>query len=200
MAHGYLISQFLSGAINKREDKYGGSAENRRRFALHVFQHARQAVGKDYPLFAKINAADTVEGGLEFAESLAAMRELDKLGIDALEISGGLASNPDKLPSRMVKSKDDEGYFWQYARDAKKGLQCPVISVGGWRTLTKVEEALSAVDAVSLSRPLISQPDLCQIWGSDPAAAARCISCNKCFMVTFKYGLDCILNRKAAKK
>lgn len=198
MAHAYLISQFFSPLTNQRNDQYGGSLENRARFACQVFSRVRQAVGPDYPVFAKINALDeAVENGLSFADSLQVMQKLDNLGIDALEVSGGMGGGiPTLSPSRKVKSAQDEGYFFQYAREVKKLVKCPVISVGGWHSYGRALEALSEVDAVSMSRPFICQPDLAALWFNGQMAEAKCVTCNKCFLLTPKYGLSCILNRR----
>lgn len=202
MAHAYLISQFLSPFTNRRTDEYGGNAQKRRRFALEVYAAVRQAVGAEYPLLIKINALDeAVDNGLDFTESLQAMEELARLGIDAIEVSGGIGGgDPELSPSRKVKSAADEGYFLDYAIKVKKAVKCPVISVGGWRSLGQVEKALDEIDAVSLSRALICQPDLFEMWSTGESLNARCTSCNRCFVLTPKYGLTCALNRTAAVK
>ncbi|HBM25117.1 MAG TPA: NADH oxidase, partial [Alcanivorax sp.] len=62
-AHGYLVSQFLSPRHNRREDAYGGSAENRRRFVLEVYDEIRRRVGGDFPVSIKLNSADFQKGG-----------------------------------------------------------------------------------------------------------------------------------------
>ncbi len=201
MAHAYLISQFLSPFTNQRTDRYGGSAENRRRFALEVTAAVRRALGPDYPLLIKINALDeAVANGLNFEESLMAIKELVKLGVDAVEISGGIGGgDPEHSPSRKVKSAEDEGYFLQYALEVKKAVNVPVISVGGWRSLAEVEKALSQVDAVALSRALICQPNLPQLWYRGESLRAQCTSCNRCFILTPKNGLTCALTYKKEK-
>src|SRR5690606_37352923 len=69
-AHGYLVSQFLSGHHNQRSDEWGGSAENRRRFVLEVYQEIRRQVGDDFPVGIKLNSADFQRGGFTEEESL----------------------------------------------------------------------------------------------------------------------------------
>ena len=195
MAHGFLISQFLSPYFNQREDNYGGNTENRRRFALEVFQEVRRQVGSAYPVFVKINAVEkSVDNGFDFTESLEFMHALDLCGIDAIEVSGGVGGWGSKFtPSRTVEKKDDEGYFYTYAKKAKQSLACPVISVGGWRNYSVIKKALQHVDAIALSRPLICQPDLLNKWHAGDFVDAKCISCNQCFILSGMFGLSCAL-------
>ena len=84
-AHGYLINQFLSPLTNRRNDRYGGSVENRSRFLLDVFRAVRGAVGSDFPLLVKLNGADNLEGGLDADDALYAAKALDEAG--ATEVS-----------------------------------------------------------------------------------------------------------------
>ena len=192
MAHCLLIGQFISPYFNQRTDEYG----DRELFPLNVYKEARRMVGPDYPLFAKVNAVDNLEGGLEFPDALELMRKLDKLGIDAIEISGGMGGgNMPFSPSRKVADKEDDGYFYSYALQAKKLLSCPVICVGGWRAYNKVEQALDKVDAIALSRPLLAQPDLISLWAQGRGLISECTSCNKCFAFAMKSGLACILHQ-----
>jgi len=88
-AHGYLVSQFLSPLTNLREDRYGGSAENRRRFVLEVYRSIREATGPGFGVAIKINSADFQRGGISEEESMATIRALGEAGMDFIEISGG---------------------------------------------------------------------------------------------------------------
>ncbi|HAM49307.1 MAG TPA: NADH-dependent flavin oxidoreductase, partial [Nitrospiraceae bacterium] len=87
-AHGYLVNQFLSPLTNRRTDGYGGSVENRCRFLLEVYHCVRFEVGSDFPIFAKLNGSDNLEGGLDLSDAVYAARLLDKGEIDAIEVSG----------------------------------------------------------------------------------------------------------------
>jgi 2,4-dienoyl-CoA reductase-like NADH-dependent reductase (Old Yellow Enzyme family) len=193
MGHGFLISQFLSKYANCRTDEYGGGKLNRQRFALEVYQEVRRQTGADYPILAKVNAEESgMLNGLDFNEALALMRALDERGIDAIEVSGGVGGWGSQLtPSRKVEKSEDEGYFFNYALQAKRLLACPIISVGGWRSYNKITEALRHVDAIALSRPLICQPDLPARWYACAPVDAQCISCNQCFILNGRYGLRC---------
>lgn len=88
-AHGYLINQFLSPIANKRTDEYGGSRENRMRFALEVTDAVRAAWPATKPLFIRISATDGSEGGWQIEDSCVLARELQKRGVDAIHVSSG---------------------------------------------------------------------------------------------------------------
>lgn len=182
-AHGYGLCQFLSPYYNKRDDEYGGGITGRSRILMEVYDAVRAQVGAEYPIWVKINSRDMVEPGLTVEESLLVCSDLDKRGINAFEISGGVNEGPQSRSAQPVKSKDDEGYYAQSAVKLAKTLRAAIISVGGHRTPQSINTWLniSPVAAVSLSRPLISEPDLINIWKSDEQHKPRCISCNKCY-------------------
>ncbi len=89
-AHGYLISQFLSPFINRRDDEWGGDATRRRRFLKEVCLAIRAEIGADFPLFIKLGVVDGMEGGLSIEESVETASLLKEFGLDAIEISAGL--------------------------------------------------------------------------------------------------------------
>jgi 2,4-dienoyl-CoA reductase-like NADH-dependent reductase (Old Yellow Enzyme family) len=129
--------------------------------------------------------------GLTFEESLLLCRELDKRGIDAIEVSGGINETPQSRAARLMKAGDKEGYYAQYAVETAQQVRASVISVGGHRTPESIDNLLRSqpVSAVSMSRPLISEPNLAGIWQNDALHRPRCISCNKCYQS--KDGLAC---------
>jgi 2,4-dienoyl-CoA reductase-like NADH-dependent reductase (Old Yellow Enzyme family) len=88
-AHGYLVSQFLSPHHNVRNDNWGGTPENRRRFVVEVYQAMREKVGADFPISIKLNSADFQRGGFTEEESLETIKVLSEIGMDLIEISGG---------------------------------------------------------------------------------------------------------------
>lgn len=185
-AHGYLISQFLSPFYNKRADEYGGPLENRMRLLLRVYDAVRKAVGDAFPVLIKINSEDFVAGGFTADECAQVCRELEKRGLNGVELSGGLpASGPKLSPVRTVNpaSAEEKSYYEEAAKRIKAQLSIPVILVGGIRYPETAERLLreDACDFVSLSRPLISEPDLIRRWELEDAFRARCITCNACF-------------------
>lgn len=199
-AHGYMINQFLSPHLNKRTDEYGGGIENRTRFALRVYKTVRAEVGPDFPILIKLNAADYVEGGLEIQDAVYAAKALDEAGLDAIEISSGTRASGKKAPARLkIKEPGQEAYNLDLAKAIKAEVSCPVISVGGFRSLEKAEEAISAgeADYISMSRPLIREPGLMRRWQSGDTSKAKCISCNGCYKpATEEGGIYCIVEAK----
>jgi len=183
-AHGYLLSQFLSPAFNRRSDEYGGSIENRSRFLIESLRAIRLSVGADYPVLVKMNVRDFIEGGLTLDDSLAAASLLAEAGIDAIELSGGFLNGGKLSPSRMgINTEEKEAYFGEEAKAFRKKVSVPLILVGGTRSFGVAERLVAdgIVDCVSLCRPLIREPDLINRWKSGNLSRAACISCNRCF-------------------
>ncbi|WP_038064900.1 NADH:flavin oxidoreductase [Thermodesulfovibrio thiophilus] len=182
-AHGYLINQFLSPYTNRRNDYWGGDEERRFHFLEEVYESIRYNVGFDYPVMIKLNACDFIEGGLKLEDSLKIAKRLKNLGIDAIEVSGGIVeSKPEERPVRIkIDSPEKEAYFREFSKEFKKNLKIPVMLVGGIRSRSVAEEILqkNEADLISLSRPLIREPDLPLKWMKDKERS-DCISCNGC--------------------
>ncbi len=174
-AHGYLISQFLSPVTNRRNDRWGGSPENRRRFHLQVLNRIRKAIGADFPLLVKFGVQDDIENGLTIEEGLETVQKMQAHGIDAIEISSGLGMSP--------VSKGD-AYYRGRAAAVKQSVSIPVIVVGGIRSLQISQSIVDSNDAdlISMSRPFIRQPDLIILWEAQKQGVAKCISCSRCFI------------------
>jgi 2,4-dienoyl-CoA reductase-like NADH-dependent reductase (Old Yellow Enzyme family) len=198
-AHGYLINQFLSPLTNRREDGYGSNSENRRRFLMEVYKSVRGAVGNDFPVMVKLNGADNLEDGLEEAESVEAAIALDRAGIDGIEVSGGTPASGDLSPVRTgsVAGKH-EAFNLSLAAQIKRSVSCPVMTVGGIRSIEVAEEIMykEAADYITMSRPFIREPNLSARWQNGNREPAACISCNGCFKPALKgEGIYCVQNR-----
>lgn len=185
-AHGYLLSQFLSPHYNKRTDEYGGGIENRARIVLEVYEAVRAAVGSDYPLWIKLNSRDLTEETISPEEFLWLGRELDRRKIQAIEVSGGLAASAKSSSAQVVKTEAEEGCFVREALELAETVSASVINVCGFRTPEVIEKWLNAgrLEAISLCRPLISEPGLIKRWADGDRRKSRCLSCNKCFSAT----------------
>jgi len=207
-AHGYLVNQFLSGYTNRRSDQWGGSLENRMRFLVEVYNSMRSAVGPDFPVLIKINSEDFIKRGVTLDECVAVCKKLDSLGIDAIEISGGILEKgliyvkgdvPMDLVGRnrnfieravmrlMEKSmredaRFEDAYFLSQAAEVKKAVKAPIITVGGMRRRDVMEEAVSSgkTDFVSLCRPFIRQPNLVNRMQKSDGDPISCTNCNRC--------------------
>jgi 2,4-dienoyl-CoA reductase-like NADH-dependent reductase (Old Yellow Enzyme family) len=183
-AHGYLLSQFLSPAINQRTDEYGGSVENRLRIILEVLRSIRQVVGRNYPILIKINSEDFLNNGLTVADFLEAGTVLANAGVDAIEVSGGTFFSGRRIPSRKEITFDrDQAYFRKASRALKKMSKVPVILVGGIRSYLLAERLVDegVMDYIGMCRPFIREPLLIKRWQSGDLRKATCISCNGCF-------------------
>jgi 2,4-dienoyl-CoA reductase-like NADH-dependent reductase (Old Yellow Enzyme family) len=180
-AHGYLLSRFLSPIFNRRTDEYGGSIAGRARFLFEVYEEIRKCVGRNYPVLVKINYSDIAEGGISEADVLWYCKELDRRGIDAIEVSAGIGT--DKASGSIQGGRADEAFNAGYALRLSHEINAAVISVGGYRSPEKINEVLNAgnIAAVSLCRPLIREPGLPGRWQSGDLTRGACVSCGKCF-------------------
>ncbi len=208
-AHGYLINQFLSARTNRRKDDWGGSFGKRMRFLLEIYHAIRSQVGKEFPILVKINAQDNIKNGVILSESIALSKKLDEIGIDAIEISGGikesgftttkgdipedlLLNNLNMLQGFLFKfikgklekaAKFREGYHLAQATAIKKSVSVPIILVGGLRKKVMMENVLEQgnADLVSMSRPFIRQPNLVnQFLKDSDSECITCVNCNRC--------------------
>ena len=183
-AHGYLLSQFLSPAHNRRQDEYGGDIRNRARALLEVYQAVRKSVGNDYPVLVKLNCRDFVENGLSLEDSITVGCLLANAGLDAIEVSGGVLSSLKLSPVRSgINSEDKEAYFKPEAEAFKKKVGTPLILVGGARSFEVAQHLVekNVADYISMSRPFIREPDLIRRWKDGDRRKAECRSDNRCF-------------------
>ena len=199
-AHGYLASKFLSPFFNHRTDAYGGSLENRARFLLDCVREMRRVVGPEYPIWVKLNSADYMkEGSFTFDECKIVSMWLAKAGVNAIEISGGnMSSLPRKGPLRAIRRTKEPMYFEPYAKEIAAELKdtaTDVGVVGGFRNWPDMEKVLETTDIafISMSRPLLRQPDLPNLWKHGDMEPAACISCSRCFGAE---DVDCVFHKK----
>lgn len=176
-AHFFGLSKCLSPLYNRRGDEYGGCAEGRARLLVEIHDAVRQAVGGRFVILVKINCSDFTEGGLTEDDFLTACEMLSRAGIDAIEVSGNYTSRPH------VRAGVNEAYFRDAALRLKALVRTPVILVGGLRSLETVNALVDrdGIDFVSLSRPLICEPDLAARWQAGDTRPSRCVSCNACY-------------------
>jgi len=201
-AHGYLLCQFLSPLWNKRTDEYGGTLENRARFLLEVVHAVRAAVGPDFPVLAKINSEDFVEGGPTPEDAAAVARMLEDASVDAVELSGGCRPAGEAfMPARKgrIKGPEAEVYYRRAAALCKASLGIPLMLVGGVRSFEVAEALLrdGLADCISLCRPLICEPGLIKRWHEGDRRPAECVSDNACYGPGFAgEGIRCVTFQK----
>jgi 2,4-dienoyl-CoA reductase-like NADH-dependent reductase (Old Yellow Enzyme family) len=203
-AHGYLINQFLSPHINRREDEYGGSIDDRSRFLLDVYQQVRDTVGANFPVLIKLTASDNLDHGLTIDDAVYIAKKLSDAGIDAIEVSSGTSASGDQNPARVkINKPEKEAYNLDLAIRMKEAVTCPVMVVGGFRSYDIAEKALhnKGMDYIAMSRPLIREPDLPNRWLNGDRSTAKCISCNSCFKpATKEGGIYCVIEKKEREK
>ena len=219
MAHSYLLSSFLAPALNRRQDRWAGSLENRARLARQVARAVRDEVGREVAVTAKVSLDDGFRGGLTGEEALDFARLLESDGaLDALQLSGGSSlMNPMYLfrgeaPVREFASamplpvrlgmwlggrrflKEypfDEAYFWDRAVRFRDALSIPLMLLGGINRRHTMERAMErGFDFVAMGRALLRQPDLVHRLESERQVAGVCIHCNRC-LPTIYSGTRC---------
>ncbi len=162
-AHGYLISQFLSPAHNKRTDQWGGCLENRMRFVTSIYKGIRAATGKSFNVSIKLNSSDFQKGGFSEGDSFKVAEALDAMGMDMIEISGGSWENPVNRKGLVKEStRKREAYFLTYAEKVRSKIGAALMVTGGFRTQEGMETAVEggAVDIVGLARPFVMAPQM----------------------------------------
>lgn len=178
--HGYLISSFVSRATNQRSDKYGGSFENRIRFALEIVQAIQKQAGRDYPILFRINGDDFCENGITSDEAVEFSLALEAAGVAAVDVSAGVYSSIDRM---IEPVQYGEGWKIYLAEKVKRHLRIPVIGVGVLRTPEKVNAILQEgkVDFAALGRELLCEPFWVEKVRKGDKHLLYCISCNSCF-------------------
>jgi len=199
VAHGYLLSSFISTYTNKRKDTWGGSLQNRVRIVVEILRGIKNAGGKEYPVIVKLNSTDLLPSGLELKESIQIAKILDKEGIDGIEVSGGMAEAGKASVWKGIRSEDEEGYFVPNASKIKPAVSVPVFGLGGIRSFAVMEKFIEEgkVDFISMSRPFIRDPSLVKKFHQKEVKKSECISCNKCFNLR---GIKCAELKSEASK
>ncbi len=162
-AHGYLLSQFLSPHINRRQDQWGGSLQNRSRLLMTVIDGIRKATGPTFPISVKLNSSDFQRGGFTEVESLEVIKMLDGK-IDLLEISGGtyeklvfFEMNDDASKVRE-STRRREAYFIEFSQQVRAITKMPIMITGGFRSYDFCNQALAngELDFIGMARPFVT--------------------------------------------
>lgn len=192
-AHGYLNSEFLSPWANRREDQWGGAMAQRMHFLRKVCAEVRSQVGYDYPVFIKLGMLDGFKGGLTVEESMTIVPELETMRLDAVEFSSGINGEKNISAQKGIRREQDEGYFMNIVRQARRLTRLPILAVGGFRSRKVMERVLQdgEADFISLCRPLICEPDFPNRLRLGLQDKSRCISANNCWENTPGEGISC---------
>lgn len=210
IGHGYLLSQFLCPWNNRRDDEFGGSIEDRARFARMVCRAVRDRVGGRLAIWAKLNMDDGFRGGMTLEDGLSVAHLLDDDGtLDALQLTGGHTTRSpmylmrgdaprkemfedDPNPVRRTLMRVgapllirnlpfEEAFFQPKAELFRRSVDLPVMLLGG---LTRRQTMIDAIDAgfgfVAIGRALLREPDLINRYAQGDAERSRCVPCNLC--------------------
>ena len=192
---GYLISQFLSPLTNLREDRYGGSFENRMRFGLETAEKVRKSVGKNYPVIMRLAGNDFMDGGNTNKETRIFASELEKIGIDLFNITGGW--HETRIP-QLTMSVPRNAYVY-LAQGVKSAVSVPVLASNRINDPHIAENILrnGEADLVAMARALIADPDLPKKAKTDRSDLIyHCVACNQgCFDRIFQgKPVTCLVN------
>jgi 2,4-dienoyl-CoA reductase-like NADH-dependent reductase (Old Yellow Enzyme family) len=195
-AHGYLINQFLSLFSNHRTDEYGGTLENRARFALNIIEGARARVGETPVLGFRVSAVEFIDGGLTLEESKKVCQWMVAKGADFIDVSAGISAVDWEIRSKEI----EKGTYLEVASAIKKAVDVPVICVGGIGSLDSAEKILAEgiADLVAMGRAFIADPELIsKTLRGDEDAVVECVNCRYCFQTIMDDdgdGMECSQN------
>jgi 2,4-dienoyl-CoA reductase-like NADH-dependent reductase (Old Yellow Enzyme family) len=152
-AHGYLLHQFLSPLSNRRQDRYGGSFENRTRLLREVVTAVREVWAEDCPLFVRISATDWTDGGWDLDQSVELARQLRPLGVDLIDCSSG-----GNLPKAKIPV--GPGYQTPFAERIRRETGVPTGAIGLITAPAQAEHIIRAgqADLVLLAREMLRDP------------------------------------------
>ena len=176
-AHSYLISQFLSPITNKRTDEFGGSAENRARFAKLVIEEVRKQVGPFFPIFVRISADELMEGGNTLEDTLEYLQYFEK-EVDVFDVSCGLNGS---IQYQIDANYLPDGWRSYMAKAVKEKYGKPCMTVGNIRDPKVAEDILARGDAdfIGMGRGLIADPEwVNKVEFGNECDIRKCISCN----------------------
>ena len=200
-SEGYLITQFLAPRTNRREDEWGGSLENRMRFAVEIVRRCRAAAGKDFILVFRISALDLVEDGLGFAETVQFAKELEKAG--ATILNSGIGWHEARVPT--IAQAVPRGAFAWATRRITQAVHIPVAASNRINSPEVAEEILARGDAtmVSMARALLADPAFAnKAKAGDRAGINICIACNQACLDHYFTGepASCVVNPRAGRE
>lgn len=188
--HGCLLSTFLSPAVNRRTDLYGGNAENRARFVQQVIDALRRKAGPRFPLIARINGSDDVHGGVTRVEVIQQAGILSRAGASAISISSGMEYWSTLMaPSYLTPP----GVMIPVAGEVKDSAQVPVI-VSGKIDPDLAEQSVrdGKSDFIALGRPLLADPELPhKMFRGNSEEISSCLYCNNCMRTSWR---SCTVN------
>ncbi len=203
-AHGYLINQFLSPYTNKRDDEYGGTPENRARFALEIIRGIRENCGPGYPIGIRISACEYLDyAGLSRDEGITPdlakiyAKMFEEAGVDLLDVSSGIY---ETMNTAWEPTGFDQGWKTELAGELKKTVKVPVVCTSVIREPAFAEKLLQdgVCDFIGSARAHLADPEWADKAFSGLANDIRpCISCLNCMKTMAAGNMSCAVNARA---
>lgn len=183
-AHGNLIAQFLSPLFNKRTDQYGGSEENRWRFALEVLEAIRDRVGDRLAIDMRISGDEIIPGGMKIEDTIRFLKKAQKY-LDTVHISQGLIVEPDYAFYTMPPLYHPHCHNVKYAEAVKRDpdIHIPVTTVGSIMTIDEAEEIIASgkADMAAMARQLLCDPmTIKNAYSGHNEKTRPCLRCYEC--------------------
>jgi mycofactocin system FadH/OYE family oxidoreductase 2 len=203
ISHSYLLHQFLSPLYNKREDEYGGSFENRLRFAREVIEEVRRRAGSDWVVGVRISLTDFIPGALDIEDAVRVAQMLEADGrIDFVNVT---AAGYHNIHKAIEPSDAPDGYLVDLAAQVKAAVSLPVFTVGGIKDPALAEEILAAgkADMVAMTRAQIADPEFAnKVRAGREDDVYHCIRGNQgCIARVFKgMPIACTVNPAAGRE
>lgn len=221
MGHGYLLSQFLSPAYNRRTDFWGGNAEKRARFPVQVLRQVLDAVGKDLAVLCKISVVEGHRRGASLQDVVTTVKALERAGAHMVVLSGGMnveapwqifgsnmpaeavtqIQNPVvRVASRMMRLWEPritfrELYLRNHSHRIRQQVRMPLAYLGGAKSMDGVEQIREdGFDAVVMGRALLHDAHLVNAFGRGDKHESGCTACNACIVTMYEPGgTHCVL-------
>ena len=178
--HGWLINQFLSPMFNHRTDEYGGSLENRCRFAIEVLQAVREAVGPGFPIEFRLSGSEFVEEGYDLEEAIRIAKVIEPY-IDLLHVTAGTYQRTFGITHPSMFTEHGRNVY--LAAEIKKHVTVPVATIGGLNDPAQMEEIIASgkADVVYMGRALLADPFLPRkVAEGREDEIVRCLRCFTC--------------------
>ncbi|MEV0918110.1 NADPH-dependent 2,4-dienoyl-CoA reductase [Streptomyces sp. NPDC049967] len=197
-SEGYLINEFIAAATNHRDDRWGGSYENRIRFPVEIVRRVRERVGRDFILIYRLSMLDLVPGGSSLEEVVLLAREIEAAG--ATIINTGIGWHEARIPT--IATSVPRGAFTWVTEKVRGAVSVPLVTSNRINTPEVAEEILAAgrADMVSMARPFLADPDFV-VKASEGRADAinTCIGCNQACLDHIFSGqvTSCLVNPRA---
>lgn len=178
--HGWLINQFLSPLFNHREDEYGGSLENRCRFAIRVLKAVREAVGPDFLIEFRMSGSEFTEGGYGLEDGIEIAKMIEPY-VDIIHVSAGTYQKTFGITHPSMFEEHGRNVF--LAAEIKKHVSKPVATIGGLNDPEQLEDIIASgkADIVYTARALLADPFLPRkVVENRPEEIVKCLRCFTC--------------------